>query len=96
MKNIITISARAFPVMLRDERTSETSTDVIALSKEQLQAAQLVGESSTELIYRIYNRQGFRVLHVGKPYKQNISIDLTELWDDANSVGKGGGDSGTE
>ncbi|MBE7004703.1 MAG: hypothetical protein E7425_10590 [Ruminococcaceae bacterium] len=88
MKNIITISARAFPVMLRDERTGETSTDVIALSKEQLQAAQLVGESSTELVYRIYNRQGFRVLDVGKPYKQNIGIDLTELHERQEATAK--------
>lgn len=88
MKNIITIRARAFPVRLRDERTGETSTDVIALSKEQLQAAQLVGESSTELIYRIYNRQGFRILDVGKPYKQNISIDLTELHERQEATAK--------
>lgn len=79
MKNIITISVRAFPVSLRDERTGETSTDMIALGKEELRAAQIVGESSTELIYRRYNRQGYRVLDIGKPIKREISIDLTEL-----------------
>ena len=79
MKNIITINTRAFPVTLRDERTGATSTDMIALSKEELRAARIVGESSTELIYRRYNRQGFRVLDVGKPIKREISIDLTEL-----------------
>ena len=79
MKHTITINTREYPVTLRDERTGEISTDMITLSKEELRAARIVGESSTDLIYRCYNRQGFRVLDVGKPIKREISIDLTEL-----------------
>ena len=79
MNNQINLTVRCFGVTVKDERTGATSTDMIALSKEELRAAQIVGESSTDLIYRRYNRQGFRVLDVGKPIKREISIDLTEL-----------------
>ena len=77
MKNEITISVRAFPVLLEDERTGAKSSDMLVLSKEQLQAAQLVGQSSKELIYRLYNRRGYKVLEIGKPDKHGLALDLT-------------------
>lgn len=76
MKNIITIEARRFPVTLDDY-----STDHIILSKEQLQAAQIVGQSSLELIGRIYKRQGYEVFDIGKAEKKTISLDLEKLWE---------------
>ena len=66
MKTTITIEVRRFPVTIRDERTDEVSQDYIILDKQRLQSAQLVGQSSKELIQRIYNRQGFRVLEIDK------------------------------
>ena len=47
------------------------------LDKAQLQAAQLVGMSSKELIYSIYNRRGFRVLDIGKAEKGRIEVELS-------------------
>lgn len=76
MKTYHEITVRVFPVHIRDERTGETTTDEIALTKEQLQAAQLVGESSKELIYRIYNRAGFYILDIGKAVKATLTVDL--------------------
>lgn len=76
MKTNQEIHVRVFPVHIRDERTGETMTDEIAITKEQLQAAQIVGESSHELIYRAYNRAGFYVLDIGKAVKATITIDL--------------------
>lgn len=76
MKTRITIQLRVFPVTIRDERTGEVSSDVIVLDKPRLQAAQLVGQDSNELIYRMYNRQGYRVLNIGKPEKLEIHPDL--------------------
>lgn len=76
MNNLITIPVRAFPVVIADTRNGLESADTIVLTRRQLQAAQLVGQSSTELIHRIYNRQGFRVLEIGKPIKHNILMDL--------------------
>lgn len=79
MKNEITIQARTFPVTVRDQRTGEQREDLLSLDKRQLQAAQLVGQSSTELIHRIYNRQGFYVLNIGKPIKREIRVDLASV-----------------
>lgn len=78
MKNEITIQARICMVIVRDERTGEEFSDLIALDKAQLQAAQTVGQSYKELIYRIYNRHGFRVLEIGGVRKKAVTIDLTE------------------
>ena len=68
--NKITIEARRFPVVLMDERTGESVQSNIILDKEQLRAAQLVGQSSKELIFRIFNRKGYRVLDIGKPERR--------------------------
>ena len=40
----------------------------------------MVGQSSKELIRRIYNRQGFRVLEIGTPERRSIDLNLDELW----------------
>lgn len=76
MKTDITLTVRAFPVLIRDERTGEQLNDMIVLTKEQLRAADLVGESSKELIYRQYNREGFTVQSIGKAVKRAIVITL--------------------
>ena len=80
MRNEIVIQARAYPVTVRDERTGVERVEEIVLDKRQLQAAGTVGQTSTQLIYQLYNRQGFRVLDIGKPVKREIRIDLTELY----------------
>lgn len=80
MKTDYTINVRCFPVVIRDERTRETRQDTIILDKQRLQAAQLVGESSKELIHRIYNRAGFRVLDIDTPERREINLNLDELY----------------
>ena len=44
-----------------------------------------MGQSSNELIYRLFNRQGYKVLDIGKPVKKEIVVDLTELYREAVS-----------
>lgn len=83
MTNEITMQARAYSVTLEDQRSGEKSVELIVLDKQQLQAAQIVGQSSNELIYRMFNRQGYRVLDIGKPVKKEIVVDLTELYREA-------------
>jgi hypothetical protein len=78
MKTEIAMQVRAFPVVIQSH--DEKRSDTIVLTKEQLQAAQIVGQSSKELIYRLYNRQGFKVLDIGKPFKKTICINLEELY----------------
>lgn len=80
MKTTMEIQARAFPVTILDGRTGTTKEDQIVLTKQQLQAAQLVGQSATELIYRLYNREGYKVLDIGTPERKEIKMDLEQLW----------------
>lgn len=76
MNNTININVRVFPVSLRDERTGAVSEDTVVLTKGQLRAAQAVGQSSKELICRIFNREGYNVLDIGKAVKRTIPVDL--------------------
>lgn len=80
MKTELTINVRAFSVLLKDQRTGEETWDTIVLTIEQLRAAQLVGESSKELICRLCRREGYGVLAIGKAAKREISMDLSELY----------------
>lgn len=89
MKTEMKVQVRAFHVRIRDERTGEEKNDVIVIEKPRLQAAEYAGISSNDLIYRIYNRSGFRVLDIVFVDKREICIDLrrayaeSEVSDDA-------------
>lgn len=86
MKTTLTIQLRAFDVRIKDHRTGEQNKDTIVLTKAQLQAAQMVGQSSNELIERLYNRQGYGVQDIGTPVKKEIMVDLMNLYREAVSV----------
>ena len=75
MKNKITITVRNFPVLAHDHRTGKEEAITVPVTKEQLRAAQLVGQSSKELI----DRQGYTVIEIGQPDKLSMNIDLEEL-----------------
>lgn len=79
MKTAITLTLRAFPVTIQDTRTGQTAEDRIIFTKEQLRAAALVGQSSKELISRMYNREGYKVLAIGKPAKRDVVFNLPLL-----------------
>lgn len=81
MKTEIMITVRAYPVQIRDERTGEKQSDTIVLTKQKIQAAATIGMSDRDLIHRLYNRQGYHVLDVGKPKKKEIIVDLLELYE---------------
>lgn len=80
MKTTFIIQARRFPVRIHDRSTGAERDDSIILTKEHLQAAQLVGQSSKELIHRLYERDGCAVLEIGKPERREISLNLEELY----------------
>lgn len=80
MKTEVKIQVRAYPVELKDQRTGEASADVIVLSKEMLQAAGMLGMTNEDLIYRTYNRKGYKVLEIGAVQKQEIVVDLYQLY----------------
>lgn len=83
MRTFQTIHLRCFHVLVKDERTGETIEDTIIFTKGQLRAAQIVGQSSKELIHRTYNREGFAVLAVGKATKAEVELDLEDLFNEA-------------
>lgn len=74
-----TLYLRVYNVDIVDNRTGTLLKDTIVLDKTVLQAAQHVGESSDNIIKRIYNRAGYTVVDIGKPVKQSKSINLLEL-----------------
>lgn len=80
MKTEIKIPVRAYTVELKDTRTGERITDTIVLEKSRVQAGAMFDLGDEDIIYRIYNRQGYRVLEIGKPQKVELSVDLGKLY----------------
>ena len=79
MKSEITLTLRQFPVLAHNHRTGEEEAITVTVTKEQLRAAQTVGQSSTELIERLCERQGYTVIEIGKPDKRTIYLDLSKM-----------------
>lgn len=81
MKNEIILNLRQFPVLVYDSHKDigTEETIVVTVAKNQLQAAQIVGQSSKELIERLCERQGYTVLEIGKPSKVAVTVDLDKL-----------------
>lgn len=79
MKNAITVTVRVFPVLAHDHRTGKEEAITVPVTKEQLRAAQLVGQSSTELIERLCEKQEYTVIEISQPDKLSMDIDLEEL-----------------
>lgn len=80
MKTEIKIPVRAYTVELKDTRTGERITDTIVLEKSRIQAGAMFDLGDEDIIYRIYNRQGYRVLEIGKPQKVDLTVDLGKLY----------------
>lgn len=79
MKNELVLNLRQFPVAAHDHRTGQEKAITVTVTKDQLRAAQLVGQSSKELIERLCDRQGYTVMGIGKPFKLAVAVDLNKL-----------------
>lgn len=104
MKNEIVLNLRQFPVLVYDSRKDigTEETIVVTVTKNQLQAAQIVGQSSKELIERLCERQGYTVIEISKPSKVAVTVDLDKLVEQHEEqakfnylYGAGGGEAGT-
>lgn len=102
MKNEIILSLRQFPVLAHDHRTGEEEAITVTVTKDQLRAAQIVGQSSKELIKRLCDRQGYTIIEIGKPDKVAVTVDLDKLVEEHDEQAKydhlyglGGGEAGT-
>lgn len=80
MTTATSLHVRAFPVKVRDNSTGTERSELVVLTKEHLQACQIVGQSCKELIHRLCERSGLSVLDIGTPEKREISINLEELY----------------
>lgn len=80
MKTAIKIPVRAYTVELKDSRTGERITDTIVLEKSRIQAGAMFDLGDEDIICRIYNRQGYRVLEIGKPQKVELTVNLGKLF----------------
>lgn len=101
MKNEITLHLRQFPVLAHDHRTGREEAITVTVTKDQLRAAQLVGQSSKELIERLCDRQGYSILEIGRPSKIAVTVDLDKLVEQHEEQAKydylyglGGGEAG--
>ena len=83
MRTYFNIQLRRFDVRIQDNRTGEITEDTVVFTKPQLTAAQVVNQSSRELIHRIYNRAGYTVLDIGKATKCEAQLDLEGLFMEA-------------
>ena len=81
MKNAISIEVRRFPVLVWNTQANRIEEHSATVSKQQLQAAQLVGQSSKELISRLFEREGMKALVIGKAERKSIVLDLETLWE---------------
>lgn len=82
-ETICPLHLRGFDVRIRDNRTGEVWEEMIVFTKQQLQAAQIIGQSSKELIHRAFNRDGFTVLDIGRAEKRTAELDLAGLFCEA-------------
>lgn len=81
MKSKIVLNLRQFAVTARDHRDGEEKAITVTVTKDQLRAAQIVGQSSKELIERLCECQGYTVIEIGKPDKVTVTVDLDKLVD---------------
>lgn len=81
MNTYFNLQLRAFKVKIFDTRTSEIKDDVVVFEKSILQAAQLVGESSDNLIKKYYGRQGYTVVEVIEVVKREAQLNLLKLFE---------------
>lgn len=81
MKSVIEIPVRRFPVIVYDNRSAVELplAENVTLSKQQLQAAMVCGLSSNEVITRICEKKGYKVLEIGTPDKVTLTVDLDAL-----------------
>lgn len=81
MKTTYEMHLLRFYAQVWDSKTMENREESIVLSKDQLRAAGLIGQSSKELITRLFARKGLEVLSIGKPDRQTVVLDLDTLWE---------------
>lgn len=79
LKNEITVPMQMFLVSAHNRCTGAEEKITVPVTKQQLQATRIVGQSSKELIVRMCERQGYTVLEIGKPDRRSVTVSLERL-----------------
>ena len=66
-------------MVAHDHRTGKEEAITVTVTRDQLRAAGVVGQSSKELIERLCERQGYTVIEIGTPDKVTVTVDLDKL-----------------
>lgn len=90
MKNELSVSIRAYPVRIRDNRTGQWTEDTVILTREQLRAGAVMHLGDKDIIARMCGRIGFHVLEIGTPVKRTVCIDLERAYLEAEPEPEGG------
>ena len=78
-ENNLSVAVLRFPVAVL---TSDGRPDCVPviLTKDQLRAAGIVGQSSKELVTRICSRHGYKVLEIMPPIRRTLCFSMDEAW----------------
>lgn len=85
MKNVIVMNLRVFPVKAHDHRDGEEKEIAVPVTREQLQAVNLVNvgltakENRAAFLGELCENQGYTVLEIGEPVKVPALLDLETL-----------------
>lgn len=82
MKTVCTMHLRAFPVEIKDNRTGEKSVDTIVIDRDLLEKGQSINMNYEQIVCRLYNREGYHVISVGRPTRKTVDVDLLTLFTD--------------
>jgi len=78
-ENNLSVAVLRFPVAVLDGDGKPDYVPVI-LTKEQLRAAGVAGQSSKELVTRICTRHGYKVLEIMPPIRRTLRFSMDEAW----------------
>lgn len=93
MTSFIELRLLLFPVELLDLRTGREAEDTIVMTEDQIDAAEILGFTTRDLIYEIYRRADAKVMRVGTPIKRKHRVSLSSTDGHQITLGLEGGDS---
>lgn len=80
MKTSKTLYITGYRVAGKDRRTGEPFTDLVALDRDAVQAADVLKMNATDAIERMYTEKGYTVTAIRKEATRAVSVDLADLY----------------
>lgn len=83
MKTTLPITLMPAVVTLRDGRTGQTHTDQVVLDYDTVRRCEGCGLDADAIVYRMYNRQGYKVEEITRARRVTVTIDLGKLYEES-------------